>query len=183
MGKKVILRDVRISYPALHEKAAPYEAGQKEKYQATFLVLKKSALDIEINKAIREVAVEAWGGKAEAQLAGIRGNNMKYCFNDGDLKDTDGYAGHFYLTAKADVQPLIIDKDKTPLSPATGRPYGGCYVIAHVEIYAQKRNGNAIRASLKGVQFFRDGDAFAGGVAANADDFEDLSEGADEALA
>ncbi|EOA7521129.1 ssDNA-binding protein, partial [Escherichia coli] len=43
--------------------------------------------------------------------------------------------------------------------------------------------GKRINASLGGVQFLRDGDAFAGGGVASADDFDDISEGADaEAL-
>jgi hypothetical protein len=45
-----------------------------------------------------------------------------------------------------------------------------------VEIWAQDNNyGKRINASLKGVQFVRDGDAFAGGGAASPDEFEDLS--------
>uniref|UniRef100_T1HEF4 Uncharacterized protein n=2 Tax=cellular organisms TaxID=131567 RepID=T1HEF4_RHOPR len=43
--------------------------------------------------------------------------------------------------------------------------------------------GKRINASLGGVQFLRDGDAFAGGGVATPDDFENMSEGADaEAL-
>lgn len=39
--------------------------------------------------------------------------------------------------------------------------------------------GKRINASLGGVQFYRDGDAFAGGGVASEDDFDDVSEGAD----
>jgi hypothetical protein len=35
-----------------------------------------------------------------------------------------------------------------------------------------------VNASLRGVQFLRDGDAFAGGGAASDDEFDDVSEGA-----
>ncbi|MFO6426399.1 ssDNA-binding protein [Escherichia coli] len=65
-------------------------------------------------------------------------------------------------------------------------PYAGCYVNAwccisgHRTIIFGKRGLNA---SLGGVQFLRDGSAFAGGGVASADDFDDISEGADaEAL-
>ncbi|MWN55950.1 ssDNA-binding protein, partial [Escherichia coli] len=60
----------------------------------------------------------------------------------------------------------------------------GCYVNAVIDIWAQDNNfGKRINASLGGVQFLRDGDAFAGGGVASADDFDDISEGADaEAL-
>jgi hypothetical protein len=49
-------------------------------------------------------------------------------------------------------------------------------VVAIVELWAQDNSwGKRINATLKGVQFYQDGEAFAGGVSASADDFEDLS--------
>ncbi|EAA6845047.1 DUF2815 domain-containing protein, partial [Salmonella enterica subsp. enterica] len=39
--------------------------------------------------------------------------------------------------------------------------------------------GKRVNASLSGVQFLRDGDAFTGGQPASADEFDDISEGAD----
>jgi hypothetical protein len=69
----------------------------------------------------------------------------------------------------------VLDRDKTPLVQADGRPYSGCYVNASVEFYAYDNNGKGIAATLKGVQFFKDGDAFTGGGVASPDDFDDLS--------
>ena len=49
-----------------------------------------------------------------------------------------------------------------------------------IDIWAQDNNfGKRVNASLGGVQFLRDGDAFAGGGVAAPDDFDDISEGAD----
>ncbi|MDQ9777799.1 DUF2815 family protein, partial [Acinetobacter baumannii] len=49
------------------------------------------------------------------------------------------------------------------------------------ELWCQDNNyGKRINASLRGVQFLKDGEAFAGGGIASEDDFEDLS-AADEA--
>lgn len=39
--------------------------------------------------------------------------------------------------------------------------------------------GKPINASLGGIQFYPDGDAFAGSGVATDDDFDDMSEGAD----
>ncbi|MDC5277565.1 DUF2815 family protein, partial [Acinetobacter baumannii] len=65
---------------------------------------------------------------------------------------------------------------KTPLVQADGRPYAGCYVNAAIELWCQDNNyGKRINASLRGVQFLKDGEAFAGGGVASEDDFEDLS--------
>ncbi|MGJ0626521.1 ssDNA-binding protein, partial [Xenorhabdus bovienii] len=76
-------------------------------------------------------------------------------------------------------RPLVIDCDRTPLTAQDGRPYSGCYVNATISIFAYDKKGKGIGASLGGVQFLRDGDAFAGGGVASVDDFDDLSEGAD----
>ena len=56
--------------------------------------------------------------------------------------------------------------------------------MAKVEIWAQNNKyGKGIRAELRGVQFYRDGDAFTAGGVAKADEFEDLSVDGDDDLA
>jgi hypothetical protein len=82
-----------------------------------------------------------------------------------------------YVSASNKVAPLVVDKDKSPLSEASGRPYAGCYVNASLDIWAQDNSyGKRVNATLRGVQFFRDGDAFAGGAPASEDEFDDLSD-------
>ncbi|MDC9591893.1 DUF2815 family protein, partial [Xenorhabdus sp. XENO-10] len=118
--------------------------------------------------------------KAEGIIKSIRGNNMRFNFRDGDDKsDYDGYAGCMFISASNKARPLVIDRDRTPLTAQDGRPYSGCYVNATISIFAYENNGKGISASLSGVQFLRDGDAFAGGGVASVDDFDDISEGAD----
>jgi hypothetical protein len=49
-------------------------------------------------------------------------------------------------------------------------------VNASIELWCQDNNyGKRINASLRGVQFLKDGEAFAGGGVANADEFDDLA--------
>lgn len=97
-----------------------------------------------------------------------------YCNKNGE--PFDGFEDNYALKARSGVAPLVIDRDKTRLTKADGKPYSGCYVIAQVEIWAQDNQyGRRINSQLKGVQFLRDGDAFGGGRPADEDDFEDLS--------
>jgi hypothetical protein len=85
------------------------------------------------------------------------------------------------VSARSATRPLVIDKDKSPLTEQDGKPYAGCFVNASVELWPQDNNyGKRVNASLRGVQFFRDGDAFAGGGAASEDEFDDLAVGAGE---
>lgn len=109
------------------------------------------------------------------------GEKLNLCLHDGDEKaEYEGFPGNFFLNAANKARPAVIDRDRSPLIQADGRPYAGCYVNAVIDIWAQDNNfGKRVNASLGGVQFLRDGDAFAGGGVAAPDDFDDISEGAD----
>ncbi len=85
------------------------------------------------------------------------------------------------LNASNKARPLVLDRDKTPLTAADGKPYSGSYMNVSLEIWAQDNNfGKRINATLKGVQFVGDGDSFGGGAPASPDDFEDLAVGEDD---
>lgn len=175
---KIKLSGVRLSFPGLW-KAEPFKPGDDPKFKATFLIEKDSALDKQVNAAILETAKAKWGAKGEAAVKGMRNNPNKFCYQDGDTKAYDGYEGMNALSAKNGKRPLVIDRDRTTLTEADGKPYAGCYVNASVEFFAYENSGNGISASLLGVQFLKDGDAFGGGSIATEDDFDELEEGAD----
>lgn len=177
---KVILKDVRLAFPALFV-PTPFEPGATPMFKGTGLFPKEHPAFKLCMDAIVEVAKEGFKEDWETQLASFKGNSNKMCFIDGNLKKkNDGFEGNFALTANNKTRPTIKDRDgKTPLVEADGRPYGGCYVNMIVDIWAQTKKYPGIRASLLGVQFVRDGDAFAGGGVAADEDFVDLSDGAD----
>lgn len=164
----------RLSFPALFTPEA-FKPGDPLKYKATVLVPQGGAQAKMIGKAIKAVATEKWKDKADKILKSIRGNPNKFCFQDGDTKEYDGYEGMMSLAASSKVRPTVIDRDKSPLTESDGKPYAGCYVRVSMDIFAYENSGNGISASLRGVQFVRDGDAFGGGAPASADEFEDLA--------
>lgn len=172
---KVMLKNVRLSFPDLFE-AVEFKTGDgKPRFNATFLIERGSENDKKIEAAIVEAAKEQFGAKYEKLVAGMRGNVNKFCYLDGDLKEYDSYEGMNYLAAHSKIRPTVIDADKTPLTAQDGKPYAGCYVNASVDIWAQKGENSGIRASILGVQFFRDGDPFTGGTPADPDEFDDVS--------
>ncbi|MBI6549917.1 DUF2815 family protein [Xenorhabdus lircayensis] len=177
---KISLKNVRLAFPDLFE-AKDFEGDGNFKFRATFLIPKeRKELIAEIEAAILKVATDKWGAKAEGITNSIRGNHMRFNLRDGDEKsDYDGYAGNMFIAASNKARPLVIDRGRSPLTAQDGKPYSGCYVNATISIYAYDNKGKGISASLGGVQFFRDGDAFSGGGVASADEFDDLSEGAD----
>jgi hypothetical protein len=175
---KIKLQNVRLAFPQLFE-AKTVNGEGKPAFSAAFLIDPADPQVKTINAAIEQVAKEKWGAKADAMLKQMRAGD-KLALHDGDLKSSyDGFVGNLYISARSATRPLVINADKSPLVEADGKPYAGCYVNASVELWAQDNNyGKRINASLGGVQFARDGDAFAGGGAASEDEFDDLSTGA-----
>ncbi|QKM47747.1 hypothetical protein B7760_01771 [Burkholderia glumae] len=188
---KVKLTNVRISFIDNLRSAAEYEKGDgKFRYSASFLVEPGSANDKAINDAIKAVAAEGWGKRADAMLESLRGNSNKYCYLDGNTKPYDGYEDMMYITGhrkRDDGRPLLLDNVADPetgkparlidangdwLPGKEGRIYAGCYVNATIDIYAQTKTNPGIRCGLQGVQFHAAGDSFSGASRGNEDDFE-----------
>lgn len=175
---KVKLTNVRLAFPVLFE-AKTVNGEGKPAFSASFLLDPADPQVKALNQAIEQVAKDKWGAKAEAILKQMRAQD-KVALHDGDLKaNYDGFPGSLYVSARSATRPLVIDKDKSPLTEQDGKPYAGCFVNASIELWPQDNNyGKRVNASLRGVQFFRDGDAFAGGGAASEDEFDDISSGA-----
>lgn len=162
--------------------AQPFKPGDTPRFRSTFLVKKGSPLDKEIDKTILQVAEAKWPGKGAATIKSIRANPNKFCYQDGDNKEYDGYADHMAISANNVARPLVIDRDKSVLTAEDGKPYDGCYVIAKIDIFAYSNSGNGISASLSGVQFYKDGEAFSGGRPASLEDFDDLGDTGEDDL-
>ena len=175
---KVKLSNVRLAFPQLFE-AKTVNGEGKPAFSATFLLDPKHPDIKALNATIEQVAKEKWGAKTDALLKTARAAD-KVCLHNGDTKaEYAGFEGNFYLSARNATRPLVIDRDKTPLTEQDGRPYAGCYVNASIDLWVQDNNyGKRINASLGGVQFLKDGDAFAGSGAASTDEFDDLADGA-----
>jgi hypothetical protein len=179
---KVVLKDVRISFCQSLFEAEQYQGKGAFRHSATYLIEPGSANDKAIKAAIMAVAEEKWPKKAKQMIEGMKGNTNKFCYQNGDLKDYDGYQGMWYIAGhrkQSDGQPLILDVNKAPLTAKDGKPYGGCYVNASIDIYAQDGENCGIRCGLLGVQFLRDGDSFGGASKSKGDEFDDLGEGSD----
>jgi hypothetical protein len=171
----VKLNNVRLSFPQLFE-AKTVNGEGKPAFSAAFLINPKDPQLEVLNKAIEAVAKEKWGAKSDAMLKTIRAAD-KTCLHSGDLKaNYDGFEGMMYVSARNALRPLVLDVNKAPLTAEDGKPYAGCYVNASVELWTQDNNyGKRVNATLRGVQFYKDGESFAGGGVASDDDFDDLT--------
>ncbi len=130
-----------------------------------------------LQDAMEALGKEKWGAKWATVKKEIETKD-RTALHDGDTKSSyAGFDGNVFVSARSKARPLVIDRDKTPLTAQDGKPYAGCYVNASIELWAQDNSfGRRINASLRGVQFVKDGDPFAGGNSANVDDFETIEE-------
>lgn len=174
---KVVLQNVRLSFPVLFT-PRQHKGQGKFRYGASFIIEPGSENDKKIQDAILEAANEKWADKAQARLKAMANDPNKYCYKSGDTKDVESYAGMMVLSANRNEdqgKPKVVDRLKEDLAPDAGKPYAGCYVNAVVDIWAQAGDYPGIRATLNVVQFFADGEPFAGS-APNVDDLPDIAD-------
>lgn len=170
---KLVLKNVRLAFPSLWEKKS-FGEGEPA-YQAAFILPHDHPQVPAIRELVDKLGKEKWDKSwptVKKQLeAGDKG-----VLHDGDTKaNLAGYEGNLFINARNKERPLILDQRKNPLSMEDGKPYGGCYVNAVLDIWAQDNQfGKRINASLSGVQFFKDGPAFSSGASASLDDFDEL---------
>lgn len=186
---KIKLQDVRLAFAEIFT-AKKFQGTGEAAYSACLIIdpKKTRAFDeagkpVKLTDAIEAVAKDKWGGKAAAVLAEMRKKD-NVCFRTEPKTNAsgevyDGFDGMYHISTRGKTRPLVIDRDKRQLTAEDGVVYSGCYVNASLELWAQDNSyGKRINATLRGVQFLRDGDAFVGGSPASEDEFEDLSEGA-----
>lgn len=177
---RILLKNVRLAFPNLWEPTTVAGEG-KPRFSATLLIPADHPQIAEIEAAQTAVAQGKWAAKAPAIIKGLAKQD-KLALHDGDTKSKyDGFPGNFFISAAAqeNAAPTVIDRDRSPLSAKSGRPYAGCFVNASIELWAQDNNyGQRVNAQLRGIQFYADGDSFSAGRPADADEFEEVTEGA-----
>lgn len=176
-AKRVMLTNVRLAFPVLNT-PEKFQGTGEPRYSATLLFEKGSPLEQAIADAMRAAAAEKWGeNKADNAVKGLRAG-LKTALADGDTKSQyDGFEGMMYVSAhsKENAPPILLDGHRKQLPRNTGLIYAGCYVNCSIEIWAQDNQyGKRLNAQLRGVQFVRDGDSFAGGRPADSDEFEEV---------
>jgi len=163
---KILLKNVRLSFPSLFQ-TEKYNGTDTEKYAATFLIAKDDSQVKSIQKAITKMAEEKFGTPLP--------KSVKYCLKDGDEVEYAGYPGHWSIKASTKRRPLVIDNLKTPIVEDDNKIYGGCYVNASISLWVMDNNyGKRVLASLEGVQFVKDGEAFASSGGNAMDDFDTI---------
>lgn len=165
---KLFLKNVRLSFPSLW-KTEVYNGTDTEKYTATFLISKDDPQVKSIKMALKSIAEEEFGTTLP--------KGLKYCLNDGDETEYNGYAGCYSLKASTKRRPVTIDGQKVPVTQDDNVIYAGCYVNASINFWVMDNQyGKRVLANLNGVQFSKDGESFVTGGSDAMDDFEVLEQ-------
>lgn len=173
---RIAIRNARIAFPQIFEPDTVNGEGAPA-YSVALIIPKDHPQVSEMNDLVEAVAREKWDKLAAATLKQMRLSD-KICLHDGDLKASyEGFEGNFYISARNTMRPLVVARDKTPLTAADGVIYSGCYCNVFLELWAQDNAyGKRVNATLMGVQFVKDGEAFSSaGKAMSMDEFDDLS--------
>lgn len=151
---KIKMKNVRLSFPSLFQHAS-FNGDSTGKYEATFVLDKVEHADV--IKQIQAQANELMKTELKSKLSSDR-----ICLKDGDELERDGFKGKMTIKASTKKRPLVIDRDKSPLTEDDEKLYAGCYVNAILSLWAQNNGfGKRINAQLDGVQFNKDGEPFA----------------------
>jgi hypothetical protein len=164
--KKVTTPVGRLSFPSLFTPTS-FSEEQEKKFECTLLFPKDSA-DLSKMKALAADAVQEKFGDKVPRI-------LRNPFRDGDEKDLDGYAGHWYVKFSSAKRPRLYDLALSEIIDPD-EIYAGCYVRVSASVYAYSKAGNnGVAFGLLGVQKVKDGSAF-GTVFKAEEDFFDSAE-------
>lgn len=169
------LTNVRLSYPQLFV-AKPPEEGKEPVFSASFLLDKKQHRDLiaQIEKLTDRVALDQFKKKVPLKRTPLRDGNEK--------SDKEGYGDEvMFVSARNAKRPVVVDRDLTPLTATDTKPYAGCYVNATIRLFAfdHKVGGKGVSATLRAVQFVKDGESFGAGPVDAAEEFEAVTDDVD----
>lgn len=174
---KVVFGPCRLSYTHLFSKYSPDGDPANGKYMTNVLIPKSEKETIKAIKQAIEAGKQAaivskWGGKEPKK--------MDLPLHDGDDKeDDDIYIDHFYVNAKCNTRPGIVDKDKQPITDEDDM-YSGVWAIISVTFYGYDVSGNrGVACGLNNVMKYKDGDRLGGRISAESE-FEDIDVDGDE---
>lgn len=174
ISARLLLNHVRLGHPKLFH-PQDYKGDKKYRYSAEFPIELGSEHALGIADAIKQIAGEMYNDKAGVKIRELMADKGTTCYRK-NLKDEDGKTMLLRCNRReADGPPIIIDGAKNPITEASGKLYGGCYVNAHVELWMQGGDYEGIRCTLLGVQFDSDGPPY-GASQPSADAFETLED-------
>lgn len=172
----VKLKLVRASYLHVFKKHAVNE-GDDPKFSMNAI------FDKEEHERILKTLKRTMDKMAKAAFSGKIPSSLKLCLRDGDeYADKDGYGDEkMFMTLSSDRRPMVVGRDKGVLAEEDDIIFSGCYVNISAQLWVQDNKwGKRINASLRAVQYVKDGEAFGADPVDVDEEFTDLDDGDDD---
>lgn len=186
MSKKIMLRNVRLSYEHIFN-ATKFQEGQTAKYSATFIIPKDHPDLPAVKKAMIEAGQEKFAAAFNTKNGWPRGFTCSLKDADVDVNNmgevlaekNPAYKGCYILEANSTRRPVALGRRKEALTEEDGVIYSGCYVNASLAAdgYVFENIKRGVKCYLNGVQFVKDGERFGADA---SDDFDALDSGEDD---
>lgn len=196
-NKVLKAKRVTFSFPFVHTMRPPMKGTDgKPKYECTAILDPNDpANKATIGEIVTEVRrLAAANGVDEALVKKVfngedsskfflccgKGENKK----DKDNKTLKGYEGKFFVTARSETQPAVVDHDMNDLTAASGKPYGGARGNMNFDLYFWTKAGKSgVSAGLRAVQMTGRGVAFGRAPVNAKEEFERMESEDGEATA
>jgi len=181
--RRVYLKNVRLSYPHLHERQKANEDAIP-KFSAAFIIDPETAEGKKALADIKRAVAEARKAAGVPDKVKIKADRLCY-FKGNDATDDegnikDGYEDMIIIKASNKDPFRLLTRKKKEVDAENSPFYGGCYVEGMIGLYATKKGGSwGIFASLDGVRFWDDGDPF-GKAPISDDEWDDDDEDDDD---
>ena len=163
---------VRASFVHVFE---PFGKGNaKKKYQITLIIPKKQKDLLRKMEDCIDNAIDA----GKSKLDGKRVRHLPLRDGDTDEGTRPEYENAYFLCAKSDTKPAILDENGEEILDKE-EVYSGCYVKAIINFYAYNHEGSTgVAVGLAGVMKMDEGDKLSGRTVTaadfNSDDDDDV---------
>ncbi|MDE6497117.1 MAG: DUF2815 family protein [Muribaculaceae bacterium] len=165
---KVVFGPCRLSYVHVFEKHSFDGNTENGKYSTNILIPKSETKTVEAIKKAIEAAKQAalnskWNGKLPKELV--------MPLLDGDDRDDQDevYAGHWYLNAKCNTRPGVVDRDRVPIVDEE-EIYSGVWAVVSVTFFGfDVKVKKGISCGLNNIMKFKDDEKLGGRVSADTD--------------
>jgi len=173
---QVMIKDGKLAFPELFQ-AKAFNGEGIPSYSATVIMSKDNPSVKDVEAAIEQVGRDKWKDKWDDIKKELIAKD-RLALHDGDTKaSTAGFSGNMFVSARNRSPVKVVDRDASDLTALDGRPYAGAIINMSIDIWAQDNGfGRRINASLRGVQFVKDGEPFSGSTVASNDEFGALDD-------
>ncbi len=157
----IMLKNVRVSFPALFQRPRMRTTGEEGSFGARLLLDPENPDHAPQIEAVKKLIMKAC--KDSGVFEKVPPPDRR-CLRSGNDSEREEYQGMILVSANNDTAPYVFDGKRKWVQDESRNPiYSGCYVDAQINIWVQNNSfGKRVNAQLRGIAFAGDGKSFDG---------------------